>query len=222
MAAARGLAAVMFVNTHGGGKLVAPFGGIERRLAANPISVGIPHPSGDPINEDVSTCTIAEGKVRNMLHAGRPVPPNSLIDAEGNPSTNPADLYGPPQGALLPFGGHKGYGLGLVADILAGAISGAGCSRPDATRVGNSFLVTVIAVDRLRGREAFAEDVHNLVEYVKSSRLAPGFSEILVPGEPEARERARRLAEGIPLNDEIWRQLRETADRYGVPVHPAS
>jgi uncharacterized oxidoreductase len=218
MAAERGMAAIMFVNTHGGGKLVAPFGGIERRLSANPISIGIPRRSGGPIVLDISTCAIAEGKLRNMLHSGTPVPAASIIDAEGRPSTSATDFYGPPQGALLPFGGHKGFGLGFVTDILAGAISGAGCSRPDANRVGNSFLVTVIDIDRVRGREAFDRDVEGLVEYVKSSKLAPGFDRILAPGEPEELERERRLKSGIPINEEIWRQIAETGARYGVDV----
>ena len=214
--AGRGMASVMFVNTHGGGKLVAPYGGIERRLSANPISVGIPVRSGAPIVVDISTCAIAEGKVRTMLNGGRSVPPGSVIDANGNASTDPAALYGPPQGALLPFGGHKGFALGLVADILAGAISGAGCSRPDANRIGNSFLITVIDIDHVRGRAEFDEDVRQLVQYVKSSKTAPGVSEILVPGEPEARERERREKEGIRIDEETWRQIAETAAKYGV------
>jgi len=84
-----------------------------------------------------------------------------------------------------------------VTDILAGAISGAGCSRPDPDRVGNSFLATIIDVNRIRGNEAFFQDVEGLVEYVKSSRLAPGFDQIMVPGEPEQAERKRRLNDGI-------------------------
>lgn len=216
MAARRGMAAIMFVNTHGGGKLVAPFGGIERRLSANPISIAVPRPSGEPIVVDISTCAIAEGKLRNMLHGNRPVPPGCIVDAEGQPSTDPGDFYGPPPGALLPFGGHKGFALGFVTDILAGAISGAGCSRPDATRVGNSFLVTVIDIERTRGRDAFDQDVDNLVEYVKSSKLAEGFTEILVPGEPERREQAAREKSGIPVHEETWRQIAETAQRYRV------
>jgi len=218
MATDQGMAAVMFVNTHGGGKLVAPYGGIERRLSANPISVGIPRAGEASIIVDISTSSIAEGKVRNMLHSGAPVPAGSIIDAEGRPTTDAAAFYGPPPGALLPFGGHKGFALGLVTDILAGAISGAGCSRPEANRVGNSFLVTVIDVDRVRGNEAFSEDVEALIQYVKSSKLAPGFDQILAPGEPEARERERRLKNGIHLSNEIWEQIVDTGRRHGVDL----
>jgi uncharacterized oxidoreductase len=222
MAADRGMAAIMFVNTHGGGKLVAPWGGIERRLSANPISIAFPRSSGTPVVVDISTCAIAEGKVRNMLHSHKPVPAGSLLDAEGTPTTDPADLYGPPAGALLPFGGHKGYTLGFAADVLAGALSGAGCSRPDVNRIGNSFLVTVIDIARVRGMEAFEQDADGLVEYVKSSKLAPGFEQILVPGEPEELERERRLQSGIPISEEAWRQILDTASRYGVDTAAAA
>jgi len=218
MAAAEGMAAVMFVNTHGGGKLVAPWGGRERRLSANPISVAIPRNGATPIVVDISTSAIAEGKVRVMYNRKVPVPQGNLIDAMGNPSTNAADLYGPPVGALLPFGGHKGFALGLVADILAGALSGGGCSRKEADRVGNTFLVFVIDIDRLRAENSFHSDVENLIAYVKSSALAPGFQEILIPGEPEANERAKRLQNGIPVDDETWRQIAEVGKKYGVQV----
>ena len=174
-----------------------------------------------PIVVDISTCAIAEGKLRVMLNRGDAVPPGCILDAEGRPSTDPAAFYGPPEGALLPVGRHKGFALSLVGDILAGALSGAGCSRPDTDRVGNSFLAIVIDIEKLRGREEFMVDVKQLVEYVRSSALAPGFEEILIPGEPEARERARREKEDIPVDTETWRQITETAARYGVAI-PAS
>jgi uncharacterized oxidoreductase len=218
MAAARGMVAVMFVNTHGAGKLVAPWGGKDRRLSANPISVAIPRKSGTPIVVDISTSAIAEGKVRDMLNRKVPVPPGSIVDADGYPTTEATKFYGPPAGALLPFGRHKGFALGLVTDILAGALSGAGCSRKDADRVGNAFLVFVIDIGRLRGEEPFYADVEQLVEYVKSSALAPGSTEILVPGEPEALEKERRQRNGIPVDQETWRQITEVGRKYGVSV----
>jgi len=218
MAANKGMAAVMFVNTHGGGKLVAPWGGKERRLSANPISVAIPRKTDVPIVVDISTSAIAEGKVRGMLNRKVPVPPGNIIDADGNPTTDAAKFYGPPPGALLPFGGHKGFALGLVTDILAGAISGGGCSRKDANRVGNTFLAFVIDIDRLRGEEPFYEDVEQLIEYVKSSALAPGSSGIMTPGDPETSAKERRLGEGIPVDDETWRQIADVGRKYGVTV----
>ena len=216
MAARAGLVAIMFVNTHGGGKLVAPWGGRERRLSANPIAIAIPRRSNPPILVDISTCAIAGGKVTIAHNSGKPVPPGCLLDSEGRPSTNPADFIGPPEGALLPFAGHKGFALSLATDILAGAISGAGCSRPSTKRVGNSFTATLLDPSQFRAGEDFDLDVDQLVDYVKSSKLAEGFSEILIPGEPERKERERRERDGISVDDETWRQIRETAERYGV------
>lgn len=222
MAAQRGMAAIMYLNTHGAGRLVAPWGGRERRLSANPIALSVPRASGEPILVDISTCAIAGGKITVALNSGKQVPPGCIIDAEGCPTTNPADFFGPPEGALLPFGGHKGFALGLLSDILAGALSGAGCSRPAATRVGNSFLAVVIDIAQFRDRKAFDADVDHLIEYVKSSKLAPGFTEILIPGEPERRVRARREQHGVPVDHETWRQIRETARRHGVNINSAS
>jgi hydroxycarboxylate dehydrogenase B len=218
MAALAGLAAVMFVNTHGAGKLVAPWGGRERRLSANPIAIAIPRSSALPILIDLSTCAIAGGKVTIAHNSGKSVPAGCIVDSEGRPSTNPADFVGPPEGALLPFGGHKGFALGLATDILAGAISGAGCSRPSGKRVGNSFTATLLDPAVFRGQGEFDLDVKQLVDYVKSSKLAEGFNEILIPGEPERRERVRRERDGISVDDETWRQIRETGERYGVKM----
>jgi uncharacterized oxidoreductase len=218
MAAEAGMAAVMFVNTHGGGKLVAPWGGRERRLAANPVSVAIPRTGSWPLLMDISTSSIAEGKVRGMLNRKMPVPPGHIIDAKGEATTRPEDFYGPPPGALLPFGGHKGFALGMVTDILAGALSGAGCSRADADRVGNSFLATVIDINSFCDRSAFDADVEQLIDFVKSSERISGFSEVLVPGEPEAREQAARAKNGITIDGETWRQISEVAGRYAVAI----
>ena len=100
-----------------------------------------------------------------------------------------------------------------MADIFAGALSGAGCSRPDVARVANSFLAIVIDIDKVRDKADYFADVDGLVEYVKSCEL--------VPGEPEARERRRREKEGIEVDVETWRQIVEGARRYGVAVAEA-
>ena len=216
MAAERGMVAMIFVNGHGGGGLVPPWGGRERRLSANPIAAAVPRPDGEPIVMDISTCAIAEGKIRVALHRGAALPPDCIVDAEGQPSTDPADFYGPPEGALLPIGRHKGFALALITDILAGALSGAGCASPGDHRPGNGFLVIVVNVQKVRPGDGYDADVKELVEWIKSSALAPGFDEILVPGEPEARERARRASDGIPIADETWRQITEIASRYKI------
>ena len=116
-----GLISMHFVTTSGLGMHVVPFGGIDRRLSVNPVVVGIPVEGGSPILFDIAAAASAEGKLKVARNKGLPVPDNTIIDAKGQPTNDPNDFYGPPSGAILPFGGHKGYGLCLVAELLAGA-----------------------------------------------------------------------------------------------------
>ena len=218
MAAEAGLASILFLNTHGAGSLVAPFGGIDRRLSANPIAIGIPRPGGDHIIVDISTCVVAEGKLRNFRTAGQPAPEGSIIDAEGRPTTDASEFYGPPEGAILPIAGHKGFALGLASDILAGALSGAGCTRQGIKRVGNSFWATIIDIHRIRCRSDFDRDVGDLIDWIKSSRKADGVSEILVAGEPELRTQAKREKDGIPVHGSTWAAIVETGKRYNLDL----
>ena len=132
IAVENGMIGMIMINNHGTGQLMTPWGGTARRLSPSPMSIGLPTGSADPVVLDISMSVMAEGKVRVKRNRGEKLQEGAIIDAEGNPSTEPKDLYGPPQGAILPFGGivgYKGYGLGFVVDVLAGALSGAGCSR---------------------------------------------------------------------------------------------
>jgi uncharacterized oxidoreductase len=213
MAAERGMIGIATVNNHGGGAWVAPWGGREGRLSTNPIAIATLGPER-PIVLDITTSVVAEGKIRVKRNRGEPMPPGWAINAEGEPTTDPMDLYTQPRGAILPFGGesgHKGFGLSLMVDILAGALSGAGCSRPNAPRMGNALFLLVIDVAQMTPLSAFHEEVRGLIEYVKSSALAPGFTEILMPGEPEARMEAQRRRDGILVDDETWRQIADIA-----------
>ncbi len=216
MAARAGKLSLHFVNTSGVGILVAPHGGIERRLSANPVAAGIPVKGGAPIIWDISTSVIAEGKIKVALNKGVPVPDGCLIDAHGRPTNDPKVFYGPPPGAILPFGGHKGYGLGLVAEILAGALTGNGCSDPAATRLTNGMLTILLDPAFFQTEEAFAGEVNRFLAYVRSSAPAQPGGEILMPGEVEARTRARRLREGIELDATTWGQIAQTCRSLGV------
>ncbi|MCH8922068.1 MAG: malate/lactate/ureidoglycolate dehydrogenase [Planctomycetes bacterium] len=218
MAAASGYVSLHFVNTNGLGVLVAPTGGISRRLSANPVAVGIPVAGSEPIIYDISTSTVAEGKVRVALNQGTTVPDGCLIDAEGRPTNDPKVFYGngSPPGAILPFGGHKGYGLGIVADILAGALTGGGCSAPGATRLEQSMLTILLKPELFAGDDAFAAEVKRFVAFVKSSERVSPDSEILMPGEIEQNTRAARRAEGIPLDETTWGQIVEVCNALDV------
>jgi uncharacterized oxidoreductase len=218
MAAAQGMAAIAAVNNHGGGAWVAPWGGREGRLSTNPIAIATPGPER-PIILDITTSVVAEGKIRVKRNRDEPMPAGWALNAAGEPTTNPHDLYRTPRGAILPFGGeagHKGFGLSLMVDILAGALTGAGCSQEGAPRMGNALFLIAIDIAAMTPLSAFGEQVQALIDWVRSSALAPGFDAIRFPGEPEAEIEARRQVEGIPVDDETWRQITDFARTLGV------
>ena len=219
-AAAAGLISLHFVNTSGAGILVAPFGGSDRRLSVNPIAMGVPRPGAEPIIHDMSTGIIAAGKVRVAQNKGELVPEGCLIDAQGQPTRDPAALFADPPGALLTVGGHKGYGLSIFCEVLAGALTGGGSSHPDnpdADRVVNNMLSILIDPERMAGMARVAADLARLEGWVKASPPAKPGGEILFPGEPERRLKARRLAQGLPLDANTLDQVRTAARSVGVP-----
>jgi hydroxycarboxylate dehydrogenase B len=205
-----------FVNTNGGGILVAPFGGSERRLSANPVAAGVPRESGPPIILDISTCTIAEGKIKVAFNKGSKVPDGCMLDGEGRPTNDPNSFYASPPGAILPLGGHKGYGLSVIAEVLAGALTGGACSHFGVDRVANNMLTIIFDPAFFQSRDGFAAEIDSFVTHVKSSRTVTPDGEILMPGELEARTRARRLREGIEIDETTWGQIMSTCQSLGV------
>ena len=145
--------------------MVAPFGGAERRLSTNPIVVAAPTEDPEqPFVLDMATSVGAEGKVRVARNRGAELPPQWILDGDGRPSTDPWDLYGgnPPgskeAGALLPVGGpvgHKGFGLSMAVELLAGALTPAGPSRPDEPGGGNGLFMLAIDPERFVGLGTF-------------------------------------------------------------------
>ncbi|NPV09510.1 MAG: Ldh family oxidoreductase [Anaerolineae bacterium] len=210
------------LNNHGAAMQVAPFGGRERRLSSNPIAFAAPT-SGDPILVDMTSSVVAEGKVRVLRNQGKLAPDGWLIDAEGRPTNDPRVLYADPPGALLPLGGplgHKGYGLSVMIEVLSGALSGAGCSSPRHERIGNAMFIEAVRVDAYVPREEYLGEVDELVASLRSCAPAAGFSEVLIPGEPERRTEVLRRKQGIPIDEETWHQLTEVAGELHVPVPP--
>lgn len=218
-AARAGVLSLHFVNTTGAGILVAPFGGIERRLSANPIAAGIPIAGGAPILLDISACTLAEGKIRVALNKGIDVPENCVIDAAGRPTTDPKVFYASPPGAILPIAAHKGYGLAVLCEVLAGALTGGGCSDPNhADRVINGMLSIYLAPAFFQREPDFAAEITRFIAWVKSSPKTPG-GDILMPGEIEERTRAQRLRDGIDIDPTTWAQIGAAAQSVGVAIN---
>jgi uncharacterized oxidoreductase len=224
-AAEAGLVSIHFVNV-AGGELVAPFGGVDRRFSTNPFCIGIPSIEGSaPLLLDFATSLVAEGKVLVASNGGKPVPDGALIGPDGALSSDPRMLYGEIEGshvrdsaqglgALRAFGEHKGSGIAFMCEILAGCLTGGATSGPIAGgkrgRISNGMLSIYLDPAHF-GAQDFVARARDYAEYVKASRPATPGGEVLVPGEVEARTRAQRLRDGIPLQAETWAAICETA-----------
>jgi uncharacterized oxidoreductase len=200
---------------------VAPPGGTEPRLGTNPLCAAVPT-AGDPVVLDFGTSVVAEGKVRVYNINQRPVPEGWLLDPQGRPTTDASVLYTQPLGSILPMGGaqaYKGFGLGLVLDMLAGGLTGGRSSHPGAAAAkGNNVLFLALDPARFAGRDTLLREATTVADFVRSTPRAEGADAILLPGDPERRTLERRNAEGIPIEDAHWAKLSELAARLGAPV----
>jgi uncharacterized oxidoreductase len=198
---------------------VAPFRGSDARLATNPFCVTVPGAGGrPPVVLDFATSLVALGKVRVALNKGETLPDGVLLDGAGRPTGDPAVMYSEPRGAILPFGLHKGYGLALLCELLAGALTGGGTipSVPfERERITNNMLSVLIDPARLPGAAGLEAEVAATIAHVKGSPPADPALPVLVAGEPELAWRARRLAEGIPVDPATWEQLEVAAASVG-------
>ena len=218
-AARQGFVAMMAVNSPAIGR-TAPWGGLEPRLGTNPISIAVPW-RDHPVVLDMASTAAAEGKIRVAYQKGESIPEGWLIDAEGNPVTDPATLYRDEKTLMLPLGGtmgHKGYGLGVVIDLLCGILSGYGFARQDIPRGANGVWLHLIDRKTLMTDDDCDEQIERYVAWIKSSRKAPGFDEIFMPGEIEQRQRALRSRDGVLVPDETWQRLEQLAANLKVSL----
>lgn len=213
LAAAAGQVSLHFLNTSGAQR-VAPFGGSDRRLSTNPITIGVPLADGDPVILDVTTSTVAEGKLFVAINKGEQVPAGWIIDKGGKATTDPKDFYD--GGALLTVGAHKGSGLSIVVDLLAGALSTGKSSDPDDTVLRNNMLSIYIAPAVYDRDGAIAHEIARFVAWVKASPPAVPGQPVLMPGEVERSTRAHRAVEGIALDDKTWADLLAAAESVGI------
>ena len=218
MAADAGMIGLVFTSTGGFSRLVAPFGGAERRMSTNPMAVAFPSDREYPVVMDFASSAYAEGKFRVFNEAHVPTPPGILLDKEGRPSTDPEDLY--QGGAILPLGGdqgYKGYLLNFMMEVLGGLLTGGGfVGKEENPRFNNCSLMVVLNVSAFRELPAFKAELEELIAYLKASRVAEG-NEVLYPGEKEARKEAERRAKGVPLAETTVGKLQDEMKRYGVP-----
>ena len=213
------IVAQLFVNGAPNCRM-APWGGREARHGTNPVAIGFPSRSGEPIVLDMTTSAVAEGKVRVKRNRGELVPDGWLIDAEGNPTNDPNTLYGDPPGTILPLGGslgHKGYGLNVAVELLSGALGGAGCLGKERQFRNGAFLI-LLDVEQVVGLDEYFTEADDYIDFVKSAATAPGFESILMPGEIELAMKKQRMAEGIFVEDETWGQILESAAKVGAEI----
>jgi uncharacterized oxidoreductase len=219
MAAAEGQVSLHFLNTSGAQR-VAPFGGSDRRLSTNPISIGIPVDGGDPVILDVTTSTVAEGKLMVAVNKGETVPEGWIIDRAGAPTTDPGAFYD--GGALLTVGGHKGSGLSIVTDLLAGAVSTGRSSDPDDPILRNNLLSIYIAPRVYAPDGWVTAEARRFVDWVKASPpMKPG-EPVLAPGDVERRTRIDRLRNGVPIDDKTLADLMGAAASVGIGASDAA
>jgi LDH2 family malate/lactate/ureidoglycolate dehydrogenase len=211
-AARAGCVSIITHGSAGRSGQVVPFGGARGILSTNPIAFGVPTGDAAPFILDIATSVVAEGKLQVARSKGENVPEGYIVDQQGRPTTRTLDFY--EGGFLLPFGKHKGYGLGLVIALLGGL---AGSFDPDSGAVTGEFM-QVINVEAFTPLAAYQRQVRAFLDEVKAIPPAPGFDEVLVPGDFEARMRASRLAQGIDIPTTIHNQLQEWATRLQLSL----
>jgi uncharacterized oxidoreductase len=218
MAVAAGLVSIHFVNVISR-PIVAPFGGGDARFGTNPFTVGIPVPGGDPILLDFATSVMAQGKARVAYNKGEQIPAGRMIDDQGMPTTDPKFAVVDPAGAIVTFGEHKGYGMAVVCELLGGALAaGMACHGPASgeRRVLNGMLTILFDPAKLSDGALFASEMQGFIDWVKASPPQPGFDRVRLAGEPEREMRARRLVEGIPVDETSWGDILKAAERLNV------
>jgi uncharacterized oxidoreductase len=219
--AAAGLLSFHFVNGIGHEAWVAPHGGKEARLSTNPVCVAFPATGVNPaVVLDFATSRMSWGKIRVWRHHGWTLPDGVLLDRDGLPTTDPAVMETEPMGALLPFGEHKGSGLGLMCELLAGAVVGR-TIQPDNPRDGvgiNNMLAILLDPGRLGERGRLEREADALLAYVRGAPPVDPAEPVVVAGEPELAAKAERLARGVPIDDGTWRELTAAAAAVGVDL----
>jgi LDH2 family malate/lactate/ureidoglycolate dehydrogenase len=213
---------VIGLCTTNGGPCLAPWGGATPTFGNNPLGVGVPSGTYHPIVLDIAMSVAAMGKIGLALAEGQPLPPDWILDRRGRPSTNPADFRESMLG--VPIAGHKGYGLTIVMETLAGVLTGADFPwqhRDDRAarstyepNLGHFFMV--IDPELFLPRTEFLSRVDAMIEASKRSEKAEGVEEILVPGEMEMCAREQNLRDGVPLLPSTYRALLDYRQQAGL------
>jgi uncharacterized oxidoreductase len=217
-AAAAGLVSLSFVNVISRG-IVAPHGGSDARFGTNPFCAGVPLPGREPLILDFATSVIAQGKTRVAHNKGERVPPDHVIDDHGRPTLDPRFAVIEPFGAILTFGGHKGYGMAVLCELLGGALA-AGMSQhthdTSKKRVLNGMLSVLLKPEAIADMPSYERELRAFTDWVTASPPREGYDRVRLAGEPEREHRARRTAEGVPVDAITWQEILDAAQSLGV------
>jgi len=220
MAMAQDMIGIASVNS---ASYVAPYGGKSKQLGTNPLCFAIPSGREPPMVLDMATSVWARGKIMVYLARGEELPEGVFMDPDGNPTKDPG--WYTKGGVLRNLGGeiagYKGFGLSLLVEILTGALTEGGVSNSEEYRSrpfygGNGIFMMAIDVGQVTELDAFKRRVDDLLSSVRDSPTAPGYEEILIPGEPERLKKEERLREGIYVEDKTWGDLMALAKELGV------
>jgi len=207
------------VVTTNGSPAMAPWGGREKAVGANPWSIAAPAGTHGVTVMDIANVNAARGKIYAARERGAAIPEGWALDAKGRPTTDPAAAI---DGVILPMGGHKGYAISFMMDVLSGVLTGSsfatGVSGPQQAerRSGCGHLVLAVDVAAMADPGDFGRRMEALIAEMRAVPLAGGFDEIFFPGEIEDRGRARRQREGIELPAKTMEALERLAAETGV------
>ena len=205
---------VLIASVGGLARAVAPYGGKSGVLGTNPFSIGFPAGEHTDFVLDFATSMVAAGKVMVARAKHEQLPPGVLLDQEGNPTTDPNALL--EGGALLPFGAHKGSGLSIFSALLNQVLVNVPAYADENGQSAAFFLAIDSAI--FRPRSDVERDADAVFQKIKSVLPAAGHTAVLIPGEPEVMSYARRLREGIPVAEDTWNDIRETAAKLGLDL----
>jgi LDH2 family malate/lactate/ureidoglycolate dehydrogenase len=199
------------------GPEMAPWGGITPTIGTNPWGIAAPTDLGFPLALDMALSVSGKGMVRWNQREGTPIPTDWAYDRDGNLTDDPARAM---DGPLVPIGAFKGTGLSIMTDVLCGVLTGAAfglAPYQDSTNHDVGHMLVAIDIERFMPWDEYLMRMRQFCGELKASELAPGFNEILLPGELEHRRSAERLRDGVPFDIEVIDILRELAQRRGVP-----
>lgn len=204
-----------------GSAVTALYGGMKPITGTNPMAFGIPARGGRQIVLDFATASMSMGEIQKRVRDEEKIPPGIMLDGHGNPTTDFNTFRGPPRGVFLAFGGHKGSGVALMTEILGGLLSGNGMGKQYWDNRGhgvNGLFLQAMAVEEFQSVDTFYDRVDALIEFVKSTECAPGFSEILLPGESARRREVKNKNDGVKIEEPTWQGLTELAAELHVNV----